>query len=70
MVGKEEVVKVPAGTYKAVRVEFIVATPGGQPLETPVTYRYWYAAGAGEVRFVDGSSEFERALKSFTPGAK
>lgn len=70
VVGKQETITVPAGTYRATRVDFVVTQRNGQPLPTPDTYTQWYAAGVGEVRLVHESSGHVRVLKSFTARKK
>jgi hypothetical protein len=65
-IGAEEMVTVPAGTFRAVPVTWEVRTWDGEPLEHPETYTYWYAAGVGVVQFRGGS--ILRQLKAFTPG--
>lgn len=58
----EEVV-VPAGKYRAVRVEMVHSPAGGKETR----YTSWFAPGVGEVKVVvDGNKV--RILKSFTPG--
>jgi hypothetical protein len=62
---KEEVVEVPAGKFKAVRVETVIDDEG--------TYTDWYAPGLGNIkrevsRPLLGNGV--RVLKSFTPGKK
>jgi hypothetical protein len=66
MVGEEEVV-VPAGKYKALRVEMTYMS-GGEEVKTTS----WYAPGIGMVKAVlqFGTSESVQELKSFTPGKK
>jgi hypothetical protein len=58
-----ETVKVPAGTFEAVRVDAKYAS--GVPQPKPASF--WYAPGVGLVKFA-GSTE--QVLKSFTPGAE
>lgn len=60
---KADSVEVPAGTFKAIRVESEYTRDG-------VTHRatFWYAAGIGLVKYVDGKKI--TVLKSFTPGGK
>jgi hypothetical protein len=64
-IGGIERVKVPAGTYEAVRVDADYSIGGGGA-RTQTTF--WYAAGVGLVRRTDGNAETFRVLKSFTPG--
>jgi hypothetical protein len=58
--GPEEVV-VPAGKYRAIRVEHRGSTNG-----KPSTATFWYAPGVGLVKMVTGDTVQE--LKSFKPG--
>jgi hypothetical protein len=63
-VGREEI-EVPAGKYKAVRVEEeLVVLDNGKPLT--ITKKHWYAPGVGRVRFEQPQDVKE--LKSFSPG--
>lgn len=64
--GKEEEVTVPAGKYKAVRVDS-ETTPGAGPASKN---SLWYAPGVGVVKSVVklGNREFNTELKEFTPG--
>jgi len=57
--GKQEEVEVPAGKYKAIRVESVV-----EFLDGPQKLTEWYAAGIGMIKmeFSDGAIE----LKEFT----
>src|SRR5262249_24704963 len=58
--GPEEV-KVPAGTYQAIRVEHRKkGDPKSEPLRT-----FWYAPRVGNVKVVKG--DFIITMKSFTP---
>jgi hypothetical protein len=60
--GPEEV-KVPAGTFTALRVEWE---------QFGASYASWYAPGVGEVKRVakvDGTETVTRALKAFRPAA-
>jgi hypothetical protein len=59
-VGFEEV-EVPAGKFKALRVEKIVTTSTGVPLRST----FWYAPGVGLVKM--NHVGLERVLKTFTP---
>ncbi len=66
--GKEEEVEVPAGKFKAVRVEVEIQTDVGVDRAT-----YWHAPGAGTVKMVshDGNrGDRVQVLKSVTPAAK
>jgi hypothetical protein len=64
-VGKEEEVEVPAGKFKAIRVEMALELRGGTLKSST-----WYAAGVGIIKVVTPSGDKERTqvLKSFTPG--
>ena len=57
-VGKQEEVEVPAGKYKAIRVEHVLEELGGETKKGT----YWYAAGVGSIK--EGRNE----LMEFTPG--
>jgi hypothetical protein len=60
--GPEEV-KVPAGTFRCVRVERTVRADGFETRET-----FWLAPGVGQVKRVStGQHDSTRVLKSFTP---
>jgi hypothetical protein len=65
--GKEEEVEVPAGKFKAVRVE-MENEINGAVLRTT----YWHAPGAGMVKIVTHENRGDRVqvLKSFTPGKR
>jgi hypothetical protein len=65
VVAGEEEVEVPAGTYKAVRVDSEHPGPDGRPVRITA----WYAAGVGMVKTVIGPDR-TIVLKSFTPGKK
>jgi hypothetical protein len=77
MIGEEEV-KVPAGTYKAIRVETTYdfgGVGGAAPpaaLAGGVKITHWFAPGVGLVKMVTslGGMEREQVLKSFTLGQK
>jgi hypothetical protein len=58
--GPEEVL-VPAGKYRAIRVEYRGAKDGKEETAT-----FWYAAEVGLVKMVCAGAVQE--LKSFTPG--
>lgn len=66
--GKEEEVEVPAGKFKALRVEVITKPAADRTLHQT----FWYAAGVGSVKIVtnDGGVDRVTVLKSFTPGKK
>ncbi len=61
--GPEEVVEVPAGRFRAVRVDAV----GDQRVPR---FSYWYAAGVGVVKTETqmGDTTWVSTLKSFTPG--
>lgn len=64
--GKEEEVEVPAGKFKAIRVNSTVEQKGSVTQNS-----YWYAVGVGAVKLVTISSkgsEVTTVMKSFTPG--
>ena len=66
--GKEEEVEVPAGRFKAVRVEMENGINGAVLRTT-----YWHAPGAGMVKIVshdDRRGDRVQVLKSVTPGKK
>jgi hypothetical protein len=60
---KEEMVKVPAGEFKAVPVDLYIGVEAvaGKP------FRHWYAPGVGAVKW-QTAGEGDVVLKSFTPG--
>jgi|SRR5947209_7560648 len=67
--GGEEEVEVPAGKFRAVRVE----AEAGLPAPFAVTRTtYWHAPGVGVVKTVEQIKGGDRVevLKSFTPGPK
>ena len=49
-VGEEEDIKVPAGTFRATKVVYVVTEVNGRPLAKPSTGASWYAKGVGVVR--------------------
>jgi hypothetical protein len=65
--GTEEEVEVPAGKFKAIRVEADEETNG---LVTRTTY--WFAVGLGAIKIRTQYKDVERVqvLKAFTPGKK
>src|SRR5262249_18740166 len=68
--GKEEDVEVPAGKFRAVRVEAV-----SQVASSPTQITYWFAAGVGSVKIVykdTGPKGGERVTvrKSFEPGTQ
>lgn len=66
-VGKEEVVEVPAGKFRAVRIDCEIHTRGTHDRSV-----LWYDARVGVVRmeYGDAESGYVRVLKSFKPGGK
>ena len=66
--GEEEVVEVPAGRFKAVRVEL------RRVMDGDVVYHNtdWYAPGVGVVKAISRDREGDRVtvLKAFIPAAK
>src|SRR5262245_12906540 len=67
---KEEDIEVPAGKFRAVRVEAV-----SQVASSPTQITYWFAAGVGSVKIVykdTGPKGGERVtvLKFFEPGKK
>jgi hypothetical protein len=64
-VGKAEEVEVPAGKYRAIRIDSVTDQVGS-------SYKAacWYAPGVGLVKMVadTGGTKFSQLLKSFTPG--
>ncbi len=65
-IANEEEVEVPAGKFKAVRVEMSGLGDGGCPVPPTVC---WYAPGVGVVkRTATGGAPETTVLKSFTPG--
>ncbi len=63
--GPEEEVEVPAGKFRALRVDSKV-----EVLARSITTTHWYAPGVGLVKMVSKSAGVERVqvLKAFTPG--
>lgn len=68
-VGDAEDVDVPAGKFRAVRVDVTVTTVDGKPLAKPRRVTRWYAPGVGLVKLT-GETGVSRVLKAFTPGKK
>jgi hypothetical protein len=68
-VGEVEEVEVPAGKFRAVRVETVVTAVDGKPLAEPRRATRWYAPGVGLVKTTAGK-DVVRTLKAFTPGKK
>jgi hypothetical protein len=65
-VGPTEVVEVPAGKFRAVRLEIAVTAINGDAVPE-IRYTSWYAPEVGLVKMTRGT-EWTRVLKSFTPG--
>jgi hypothetical protein len=66
---KEEQVKVPAGTFNAIRVD----TESHRRGETKRLYTHWYAPDVGVVKYECGEAfggQGQTVLKSFNPGKK
>jgi hypothetical protein len=68
-VGDVEEVQVPAGKFRAVRVDVTITAVDGKPLAKPRRATRWYAPGVGLVKVAAGTG-VTRALKAFTPGKK
>jgi hypothetical protein len=64
-----EKVKIPAGTFEAIRVEhtFTIKGDGELPDVLFLSRTEWYAPGVGLIR-VEGEGKELEVLKSFTPG--
>jgi hypothetical protein len=60
--GKEELVKVPAGVFRAVPVDLHLGLSGARP-----AFRAWVARGVGPVKS-ESPGEEPVVLKAFTPG--
>ena len=58
-----ERIKIPAGTFEAVRVDANTSFGGAAPL----IYSTWYAPGVGLLKITEGN-KVHLLLKSFTPG--
>jgi hypothetical protein len=65
----EEEVKVPAGTFKAVKLERVITEENGKLLAKPLKITVWFARGVGRVKVVP-SEGTHLELLSFTPGNK
>lgn len=63
-IGAIETIKVPAGTFEAVRVD-TDHTRGNQRHQS----RWWYAPGTGLLKMNDGGND-QWVLKSFAPGTE
>jgi hypothetical protein len=68
-VGDVEEIEVPAGKFRAVRVDVVMTGEGGRVLAEPRRHTNWYAPGVGLVKTTSGKDP-NRALKAFTPGKK
>jgi hypothetical protein len=68
-VGKEEEVEVPAGKFRAIRVDCVTTLPGAASHLT-IEGSAWFAPRVGIVKHVSNIAGVERTqvLKSFTPG--
>jgi hypothetical protein len=64
-----EEVEVPAGKYKAVRVEHVITSSNGKALDPVDRFEEWYAPDVGVVKSTL-NGETIRVLKSFTAGKK
>jgi hypothetical protein len=66
--GKEEEIEVPAGKFRAIRVESEYSNTLGETIQTT----YWHTAGLGVVRTLTKFKSGDRlqVLNSFTPGKK
>jgi hypothetical protein len=65
---QEEDIEVPAGKFRAFRIDLEIVRPG-RPVD-PVRASLWYAPRVGVVRHDYGDKEtgYVKVLKSFTPG--
>jgi hypothetical protein len=68
-VGKVEEVEVPAGTFRAVRIEVVITSRNGRQLEPPERYTTWHARDVGLVKTTLNGVAI-RSLKSFSPGKR
>ena len=68
-VGKAEEVEVPAGKFKAVRVDIVMTSRNGQPLDPPERYTTWHAPEVGLVKTTRNGKPV-RVLKAFTAGKR
>jgi hypothetical protein len=64
-IGGEDVVEVPAGKFRAIRVDSVLDHNGGV-----VKSSHWYAERIGLIKVltIQGTAESVQVLKSFTPG--
>jgi hypothetical protein len=65
----EEDVEVPAGKFRAIRVDVVITTVDAKRLDTVERWTYWYCAGIGEVKSSRGKDHL-RVLKAFVRGTK
>ncbi|HJZ90194.1 MAG TPA: hypothetical protein VKE40_04935 [Gemmataceae bacterium] len=65
----EEEVTVPAGKFKAVKVERVYTEENGKALDKPFKVSVWFAKGIGRVKVVPTEGS-KLALKSFVPGGR
>lgn len=65
IIGEEEI-DVPAGKFKAIRIDIELAIDSGKGFQSTI----WYAPGVGPVKTISTIKDRERVqvLKSFTPG--
>ena len=68
VIGEEEVT-VPAGKFKAVKVERVYTEENGKALDKPFKVTVWFAKGIGRVKVVPTEGS-KLALKSFVPGGR
>lgn len=65
----EEEVTVPAGKFKAVKLERVITAQDGKVLDKPFKITVWFAKGIGRVKVVPSEGS-KLALKSFVPGKR
>jgi hypothetical protein len=65
----EEEVSVPAGKFKAVKLERVIIAQDGKALDKPLVITVWFAKGIGRVKVVPSQGS-KLALKSFVPGGR
>jgi hypothetical protein len=68
-VGEVEDVEVPAGKFRALRIDVVITAEDGKPLAAPRRATRWYAPGVGLIKVTAGK-DLTRALKAFTPAEK
>lgn len=68
VIGEEEVT-VPAGKFKAIKLEGVATEEDGKPREKPQKSTTWFAKGVGRVKVVN-SDGAALALRSFTRGKR